>query len=67
MIQKAKPVEEDNEESSYLQSSNKENKFVKRKLKKKVTFEDLESAGVSVQEAEIHKLEERVCYLSLIL
>ena len=63
VIQK-QPADDENEESSYLQVSNKtnkENKVIKRKqLKKKVTFEDLESVGMTVSEHEFKKLEDQV-------
>jgi hypothetical protein len=55
MKRPAKDIDE-NEESSYLHSSNKENKS----LKKKVKFDDLESMGVTVQENEFKKLEDNV-------
>jgi cell shape-determining protein MreC len=58
-----RPVKDidENEESSYLHSSNKENKL----FKKKVTFDDLESMGVTVQENEFKKLEDNVKSLTV--
>ena len=64
MIHRAPKVDDENEESSYLQASNKENKFLKAKLKKKVTFEDVESSGLSLSEFEVKKLQETVYNLT---
>jgi len=55
-----KEVECENEESSYLQTSDKENKItnpvIRRRLKKKVTFEDISSTGLTVQDADASKV-----------
>ena len=65
-LQKAQSVNDENEESSYIQTSNKEVKVLKMKnFKKKVTFEDLEVDGISISEAEMKKLEQQVCVLEI--
>lgn len=51
--------DDENEESSYIVDPNKENKILKDRLKKKVTFEDLENEGVSVDEHEFKKIQTR--------